>query len=434
MLAYHASRDAIPLYAVYALLFAEHGLSAGQISSLFVIWSVTAFVAEVPSGAWADTVDRRLLLVVSALIHAAAFAAWTWWPSYAGFLLGFVLWGVSGALMSGTFEALLYDDLVVRGESPRYPRLIGYARSSALVFTLLAELAAVPLLHAGGYQLVGVASMGMALLQGLLAATLPVSRSARHGGRDPVGEQEGDSGGDSGGDVGYLVMLRAGLSEASRTPSVRRALLVASVLVGMTAYDEFFPLVADAHGVEATTVPVLVALATLAQAVGTALAGRTARMSPRTLAAVVAGGAALISGGALMHPYVGFLGIALGYGLLNNAMIVAETRLQDSIQGPARATVTSVLGVGEETVALVTYAFVGLGSGVIGVPVAVALVGLPLVAGAVTSHLMLVHRCWPGVCCPGLPRTQRAACSLGRPCVGDPAGAQMRDAGPHDIR
>lgn len=390
MLTYHASRDAVPLYAVYALLFADHGLSAGQISSLFVIWSVTAFVAEVPSGAWADTVDRRHLLVVSALIHAAAFAAWTWWPSYAGFALGFVLWGVSGALMSGTFEALLYDDLVVRGKSASYPRVIGYARSSALVLTLLAELAAVPLLHAGGYQLVGVASMGMALVQCLLAATLPMSRSARRGGRDPDGDPDDDP-------AGYLVMLRAGLSEASRTPAVRGALLVASVLVGMTAYDEFFPLVADAHGVEATTVPVLVALATLAQAVGTALAGRTARMSPRTLAVVVAGGAALISVGALVHPYAGFFGIALGYGLLNNAMVVAETRLQDSIQGPARATVTSVLGVGEETVALVTYAFVGLGAGVIGVPVAVALVGLPLVVGAVTSHLMITRRLPPRI-------------------------------------
>ncbi|MER7559959.1 MFS transporter [Nocardioides sp. NPDC126508] len=428
MLAYHASRDAVPLYAVYALLFADHGLSAGQISSLFVIWSVTAFVAEVPSGAWADTVDRRHLLVASALIHGAAFAAWTWWPSYAGFALGFVLWGVSGALMSGTFEALLYDDLVVRGESSRYPTLIGWARSSALVLTLLAELAAVPLLHAGGYQTVGVASVGVTLLQGLLAATLPVSRSARHGGRDPD-DDPGDDPDET--RAGYLVMLRAGLSEASRTPSVRRALLVASALVGMTAYDEFFPVVADAHGVAPTTVPVLVSLATLAQAVGTALAGRTARMSPRTLAVVVAGGAVLISLGALAHPFVGFVAIALGYGLLNNAMIVAETRLQDRIQGPARATVTSVLGVGEETVALVTYAFVGLASGLVGVPVAVALVGLPLVAGAVVGHLMLVLRCWPGVCRPGLPRTARAACSLGRPCVGDPAGAQMRDAGPH---
>jgi hypothetical protein len=157
-------------------------------------------------------------------------------------------------------------------------------------------------------------------------------------------------------------------------------------------------------------------------------------MSPRTFASVVGGGAALISLGALVHPYAGFLAIALGYGLLNNAMIVAESRLQDSIEGPARATVTSVLGVGEETVALVTYAFVGLGSGIIGVPVAVAMVGLPLVGGAVAGHLMLVPRCWPGVCHPGLPRTPRAACSLGRPCVGDPADAQMRDAGPHDIR
>ncbi|MDR7311954.1 MFS family permease [Nocardioides luteus] len=345
-----------------------------------MIWSVTAFVAEVPSGAWADTVDRRHLLVLSALIHATAFAAWTWWPTYAGFALGFVLWGVSSALMSGTFEALLYDDLAVRGEAGRYPRLIGYARSSALVLTLLAELAAVPLLLAGGYQLVGVASVATAMVQALLAATLPVSREARHGRRDP------DDG------AGYLTMLRAGLTEASRTPSVRRALLVASVLVGMTAYDEFFPLVADAHGVAAATVPVLVSLATLAQAVGTALAGRTAGMSPRALAAVVAAGATLISLGALVHPYVGFVGIALGYGLLNNAMIVAETRLQDSIEGPARATVTSVLGVGEETFALATYLFVGVTAGLVGVPVAIALIGLPVVTGAVCSHLLISRR------------------------------------------
>ena len=46
--AYFAVRDLIPLCAVYALLFSDNGLSTAEISSLLVIWSVTAFVLEVP--------------------------------------------------------------------------------------------------------------------------------------------------------------------------------------------------------------------------------------------------------------------------------------------------------------------------------------------------------------------------------------------------
>ncbi|WP_246239025.1 hypothetical protein [Acrocarpospora corrugata] len=36
------------------MLFTDAGLSPAQISSLFVIWSVTAFALEIPSGVWAD--------------------------------------------------------------------------------------------------------------------------------------------------------------------------------------------------------------------------------------------------------------------------------------------------------------------------------------------------------------------------------------------
>ena len=92
-------RDLIPLYAVYAVLFADVGLTTTEITSLLVIWSVTAFVVEVPSGAWADTVSRRGLLVLSSVLYAGCFAAWTVLPSYPSFAVGFVLWGVSSALM-----------------------------------------------------------------------------------------------------------------------------------------------------------------------------------------------------------------------------------------------------------------------------------------------------------------------------------------------
>jgi MFS family permease len=383
--AYYASRDLVPLYSVYSLLFADNGVSTGQISTLFIIWSLTSFVFEVPSGAWADTIDRRLLLVLSAVIYAVGFSAWIVVPTYAGFATGFVLWGLSGAIMSGTFESLLYDELVERGAEAQYARVIGWSHSGAMTANLVASVAAAPLLHLGGYALVGWTSVVIAVIQGLLAAGLPVSARARGLADRHVSAVEATETMA----VRYVAMLRAGVREASIAVDVRRVVVLSALLVGMTAYDEYFPLVARGHGVDTATVPYLIGLVVVGQAVGTAAAGRTMRMPSRAMALVVVSGGALISWGALFDPLVGFAAIAVGYGLLNNTMIVSEARLQEVITGPARATVTSVHGLATEVVALAVYAAFALAADLVSVPVLVALLGIPIivVAGCVARWL-----------------------------------------------
>jgi MFS family permease len=387
VLAYHASRDLVPLYSVYALLFADHGVTAAQISLLFIIWSVTSFVCEVPSGAWADIFDRRRLLVLSAAVYGAGFASWMVWQSFAGFALGFVCWGLSSALMSGTFESMVYDELVERGGPERYAGLIGWAQSTALVANLVASAAAAGLFHLGGYALVGWTSVAVAVAHGALAATLPVSYRARH-----APHPEGAVAGTEHAASRYLSMLRAGLSESRHHPDVRRVLVLAGTMVGLTAYDEYFPLVARDHDVSTSVVPVLVAVTVVGQAVGTALVGRTARASGRVVAVTLGVGALLISVGALVSPYAGFVAIAVGYGLVNNAMLVGETRLQDAITGPARATVTSVLGLLEEVFAVMLFAGFALGAKVLGFPELVALLALPVVLVALAVDRWLPDR------------------------------------------
>jgi MFS family permease len=405
VLAYHASRDLIPLYSVYSLLFTDSGLSVAQVSSLFVIWSVTAFVLEVPSGAWADTADRRLLLVLSALVHAAGFASWVLFPTYAGFAAGFVLWGVAGSLTSGTFESLVYDELDAHGQAFRYARIIGWAHATAMVANLVASVSAAPLLAVGGYSLVGWASVGVCLVELVLAATLPATTqrpSDRHHGAEAVHEV---AVGAEQAAVRYVAMLRAGLREASRTVVVRRMVLIYAAVIGASAYDEYFPLVAADHGVPAATIPWLVGLVVLGQVVGTALGGRTAGMTGPAMGWVLLGAAALISTGALVvHPWVGFAGIAVGYGLLNNAMVVSEARLQDVISGPARATVTSAAGLATEVVALAVYVGFAATGGLVSVPVQVAALGVPLVVVA-----LLARRALPPSPAPGNARRSAGA-------------------------
>jgi hypothetical protein len=279
---------------------------------------------------------------------------------------------------------MVYDELVERGEAERYAGLIGWAQSTALVANLTASGAAAWLYHLGGYALVGWTSVALAGVQGVLAATLPVSYRARHAPHrvDIVSGTERAA-------SGYVTMLRAGLAEARHRPDVRRLLVLAATMVGLTTYDEYFPLVARDHDASTTVVPVLVAVTVVGQAVGTALVGRSARAGGGTVAVTLGAGALLISAGALVSPYAGFLAIAAGYGLVNNAMLVGETRLQDAIVGPARATVTSVLGLLEEVVAVAVFVGFTLGSRVLGFPELVALLALPavLVALAVARWL-----------------------------------------------
>ncbi len=376
VLAYHASRELIPLYAVYALLFRDHGLSPGAVSSLLVIWSVTGFVLEVPSGAWADAIDRRLLLILSAGVYAGAFSSWMLMPNYVGFALGFVLWGASSAMASGTFEALLYDELAARKATTGYTGLIGWAQSLAMVATVVGIAAAGPLYARGGYALVGWTSVGVAALHGVLAWSLP---------KAPKTEDVEDD------DGSYLAMLRGGVGEAVRRPVVRHALLLAAAF-GVLAFDEYFSLLARDAGASNSAVPWFVALTLLGPAIGTALAGRTAAMTGRQMSWVVAAAAVLLCGGALLGNLAGFVALSIGYGLAWNASTVADARVQDAIEGPARATVTSVLGLSTEVFALATYAVVGIGSAWLSLATLVAIAGLPLFGVAIGARSWLQAR------------------------------------------
>ncbi|WP_345494128.1 MFS transporter [Nocardia callitridis] len=490
--------DLVPLYGLYALLFADHGLSTGQISSLFALWSCTAFLLEVPSGAWADTVSRRGLLVLGGLLSTSGFALWTVAPSYLGFAVGFVLWGISGALLSGTFEALLYDELCAKpavAVATAYPRVLGHTRAAAEAAVFLGILLGTPLYLLGGYALVGWVSVGFGVLHTLAAMSLPSAAKAVSAldvdaleelvDEQPVAEESGtaeavrspaaadrvgevaaspdrgsgagvsetdrgcsDDGAleDGGSAVGrcrefaarqehihyadrntateslaagmrrsarrpfarYLRMLRTGVAESIRIRAVRNGVLLAALLSGITAFDEYFGLLAESVGVATVLVPLLVGVTVFGSFVGSLLAGRTEGMSGRTMAAMVGGGGALMLVGSLVagtaagNPHavyalagLGFVAIGAAYGLVYNAGVVAQARLQDTIEGPARATVLSVSGLLGEVFALAVFGFVAVVGTWWPMPVVVAVLALSLPVIAIFGRSWLPPRVAP---------------------------------------
>ncbi|WP_328222602.1 MFS transporter [Streptomyces sp. NBC_00310] len=340
--------DFVLLYPVYALLFSDTGLSIWQISSLFGLWSVTGILLEVPSGAWADAVSRRLLLWLGPLLTAAGFALWVIVPSYGAFALGFVLWGVRGALGSGALEALVYDELDRLGAADRYARVVGRAQAVGMVAVMAAMGLAGPVLDLGGYPAVGAASVLVCVLTSLVATRFPEHRSAEAGGGDRAS---------------ILTTLRTGLAEVRRDRSVRGALLlVPAVGAVWGALDEYTPLLVRDTGVAEQTVPYLLLVIWVGPAIGSLLTGVGERLSPAGLGVVLAGCAFALAVGALTGTPAGIALVAVAFGGFQLVNVLADARLQDRIDGARRATVTSVASMGTEmaTVAVFgAYAAIG---------------------------------------------------------------------------
>jgi MFS family permease len=308
--------------------------------------------AEIPSGALADRFSRRGALVAAGVLQAGGYGLWITLPGFPAFAAGFVLWGLGGALVSGALEALLYEGLAAVGAEEHYPRALGQVTAVGLLGQLPTALAATVLFSLGGYQLAGWVSVGCCLAASALASRLP----------EPPREEEADGAAES---ETYLRTLGAALSEAAGQPAVRAAVLAVALLTGLDAIDEYFPLLARDWGVPTALNPVAILGIPLAGAAGAALGGSASRLGPWALTLML-GAAALALGGAglLGHP-VGLAAVALFYGLYRLVLVVVGARLQQRIEGTARATVTSVAAVGTELATFGLYAAWALGGVVV---------------------------------------------------------------------
>lgn len=336
--AYQFLNDFVLLYPVYTLLFRDTGLSVGEISALFVIWTIASLVFEVPSGALADAVSRRTLLVCAPLLTVVTFALWVWIPSFSVFAVGFALWGLKSALTSGSLEALVYEELQHVDAERHYAAIMGRGEVAGATAAVLAGLAAAPVIAAGGYLAVGIASAGASIAAAAVAILFPEHRSRRD-----------DA-------PGWSASLVAGIGEARNSRRVRAAVLLVVVVTAIWgALDEYAPLLVADHGVDAAEVSLLMVAVWAGAAIGGLLAGRSDGVGNRGLAAVIGCGAVLMAAGAVIAHPAAVVALAAAFGAFQWVTVAVDTRLQHSIAGDARATVTSLAGMSTDVLTLAVY-------------------------------------------------------------------------------
>jgi MFS family permease len=341
--AYGYLREVVLIYPVYAIMFGQHGISALQLSTLFVVWAGSALVFEVPSGVLADRYSRKRLLVLSGLIKGSAFIVWWISPDFVGYLTGFALWGAGSSLVSGTSESFLFDTLAERGDGGSFARIYGRGMAASSL-GIATALAAGGYIAEGGYALPLALSIAAPWASALVVAVLFVEPPRS----------------------GTTVRTRFWTTLADGWAEVRSGrtilFIVAMFATLVTTYgvvDEYVGPLLNEKQFALRSVGFAYAAAFVSRTIGMELAHRLPLRALRAIALLFGIGVGCF-GVALFAD--GFVLIAAysSYFMLSSAgEVLLQTRLQQAIRGTSRATVTSFAKMSEYATSLPLYLFIG---------------------------------------------------------------------------
>jgi MFS family permease len=151
----------------------SRGLDLGAVGVVFAVHSAVLIVLEVPSGALADTLGRRRVLLVGAALTAVSLGVFAVAQSVLAFMASVAALGAGRALISGALEAWYVDSL--RALDPVAPLARGLSRGTAadgvaMALGALLGGALVSLADPSSVADGALSGYGLAALAGALAA------------------------------------------------------------------------------------------------------------------------------------------------------------------------------------------------------------------------------------------------------------------------
>jgi MFS family permease len=323
------------MHALYLVWWVqERQLSPAAVASIMAAGNVALMVAEVPTGWFADRFGHRASLILGSALQVVAML-WCWLgEGVAGLTIACVLVAIADAFRSGADQALVYRSCVLLDREADFQRI--EARSNAvelcaLVFLLIAGGVVVELwgFAAGWIAETLLSTVGL----GLACAMTEPPADDRHGEEQPPAN-------------GSLL--------SSRIALIVGPFACLGALAGAAA---FVAQTGDGTGTAGLTV--LVAILTLAEAAGSAVASRTSERGARQQWLFLVAGVALCGIGlawtALFHVTVA--GLAFLTGL---AAPLRDTAIQRAAPEDARARAASLASACDMAVAALMLPAAGL--------------------------------------------------------------------------
>jgi len=352
---------------IFSLLFAAGGLNPFQISLLISIWSATQMICEVPFGVMADMYPRRNVLILAILVFIAGMFMWLK-GGFIFYALGFVFWGMKNALMSGTMEAFVYDELKMYGSESGYEKVNGGADSIFWIGITLSTILGGIVANIS-YNYVIWATILTAIISAvplLLLKPAQIIKSTR--------------------ESKYLATLKSAFYEMKSNKILLRLTVIFCLLFALYgAADEFWPLIYKSLNFSPTTIGII-----LAAGYGIfALAGNTLHLYKNKETLLLIASALLFIFAGVLNLQISIPIIFLGLYFIKVAHLKFDATFQHTIETGERATVSSLKSLVFEIIYMIFVLTFGAISNRFGLIWVVTMLGILLLGLGVASGIII---------------------------------------------
>lgn len=330
----------MPITALYAIMFSRTGhLTLGQIGLLFAVWSLAYVVCELPLGVLADFWSRRKTMLLGGLLRAAAFTVWLAAPNFAGYMVGFVLWGVMIAASSGSVQAYLQHELQADKLEHKFSRYFGWIMSAYSCGALAGyAVAALLTLHHARELLI------LSIVSSLVFAGALAMAHER-----PYPRQ-----------TSYLATLRAALAQVAHSRRLQYVCFgLFSIYMTVGVLEELLSRVYAGFGLNDTWVSVLGGAALVASVLLLTRLERLVQFSLAKQCLVLVAALALFVGGLWWASHAASVLILGFYLVFYLFRPVFSHHVQEAATGNERATINSIPGLFGGALGAVAYGVIG---------------------------------------------------------------------------
>ncbi len=217
-------QNLIPAYVIERLFWRDRGMDVQAVVLCEIIYAAAIVLFEVPSGALADRIGRKKLIVMSSVMPCLEFLVLIFAHSFWQFALVSFLAGIGTSFASGAVNSVIYTSLEHDGRTCLFEGVLG--RMGAFDFTAgtIAALSGGVIAASFGYTLNYQASVVSCVLAFILTLFI----------KEPPGQESGRP-------ASLIFIAGAAFRFFRMRPNVLRVCLNAAVISALIVYvDEFW--------------------------------------------------------------------------------------------------------------------------------------------------------------------------------------------------
>ena len=341
------------LSPVYAVFMQSRGVSDFGISVLLMMWSGAIIVTQFPLTWFARRCGAKNILMFGQIIKIIAFAIWVIWPTFAGFAIGMILWGMHGAIYDTVSEDILYDELGARTQTGIYAKILGRRRNYASAAKALS--AAGSLLLFFGYEIITAATIVCLCVSMLFVLRMQLMNDYGNCTRRVGADNDTTN-------ISPIHHVRAAIAAFRRTPILIVLMALCVMVTNFSYLNDYLSLIGVDIGLQPEFIGAVPFFILCAQVVGQSVAHRFYNVRGAILYPMIIVSGALFIFFALHYSIWALAAIGVAYTLCAIVRIVIYARFQDNTPTPNRMEVLSFYSITDQATYMMVSLIIGLGS------------------------------------------------------------------------